>query len=93
MAAAIDVPSEVNVGDPLVVTGTGFETTQAFTIGIHSSGAGGSNLTLKGTTSGGGAFDSSDIADLTMDHEGEVTVTVDDGTNTVVGKTSVWRVG
>lgn len=91
MAAALDALADMSVGDTLKVTGTGFALTHAYTAVVKLPGPGQPSITLKGTTSGAGAVDTSAVADLQVGHEGEVEVTVNDGTSTVVETVRVWH--
>lgn len=91
MAAALQVPSEMVVGDELTIAGTGFAVTHAYTAVITLPGPYQPSLTIKGTTDGAGAIDGSASAVLTPGSEGIAKISVNDGTSTVVANCEIFR--
>lgn len=91
MAAALQLLSEVNVGDEVVIKGTGFANSTAYTVNISKDGN--NDVKFQGTTSGGGAVDTTNELTITAGSEGIIYVSVTDGTSTVKGQIPVWRVG
>lgn len=92
MAAALQLPDLLNKGDQLIVEGTGFAITTAYTVIISKRGSG-FTAVFKNTTSGGGAVDTTNKLSLIMDSEGVLDVSVSDGTSTVTGQIPIWHVG
>lgn len=90
MAAANTTVEIANVGDALVITGTGFQNTHAYTVTVSKRGAG-YTIAFGGTTSGGGAVDTTGKLTLTLDSEGIIDYTISDGASTLTGQVQVWR--
>ena len=91
MPAAIQLPTEIVVGSELVVAGTGFANTTAYTIDIGLPGPNQPSLKLKGTTSGAGAVTATAVATVIPGNEGIANITVSDGTSTVKGTVKISR--
>lgn len=91
MAATIVVPSQLSIGDKLVVTGAGFANNTPSTIVIQFPSPGNNSVTLKQTSSGGGALNSATVADVPMPGAGICNVTVSDGTSVVTGQCEVFH--
>lgn len=91
MAAALQAPAQAIVGDALSIQGTGFALTHAYTAVVELPGPNQPSLTLKGTTDGAGALDLTAVAALNPGNEGICTVTVNDGTSTVVAEVEIFR--
>lgn len=91
MPAAIQLPTDIIVGQELVIAGTGFANTTAYTIDIGLPGPSQPSLKLKGTTSGAGAITATGVATLTPGAEGVCSVRVSDGTSTVSGTVKIHR--
>lgn len=90
MAAALQLPTEANVGDDIVIEGTGFEDSTAYTVVV--SGLGSFGIKFGGTTSGGGAVDTTNKLTITPNEPGNLEVTVSDGSSTVSGTIQIWEV-
>lgn len=91
MAAALQLDSEMVVGDALKLDGTGFADSHAYTIDLTLPGPAQPSITLKGTTSAGGAITGSDVATIIPGNEGILHVKANDGTSTVEGDVQVFR--
>ena len=91
MAAALQVADQMICGEELVIDGTGFANTTAFTVDLTLPGIGAPSITLKGTTSGAGAITGSDVATVIPSAEGIITVKASDGTSTVTSTVEVFR--
>lgn len=91
MAAALQLPAEMVVGSELVIAGTGFANTTAYTAIVDLPGPNAPSITLKGTTSGAGAVTATAVATLIPGNEGIANITVSDGTSTVKGTVKISR--
>lgn len=93
MAAALTNTLQMNVGQTLKVTGTGFANTTAYTarFGFPGKGHGAPTILAGGTTSGAGVVDLTGICEVTPSEEGDISVTVSDGSATVTETIKVWR--
>lgn len=91
MAAALQVADQMVVGDELVIAGTGFANSTAFTAVIGLPGPNSPSITLKGTTSAGGAVTATDVATIIPGNEGICSISVSDGTDTVADSTEIFR--
>lgn len=91
MAAALQVVASQGKRDALVVKGTGFADTQAFTVKVSGPTTSSPDITYGGTTSGAGAIDTTGALEIVPNNGGIMTVTVDDGTTTVVTEVEVFE--
>jgi len=91
MAAALQIADEMIAGDELVIDGTGFANTTAYTAQITLPGMDTPSLTLKGTTSGAGAIDSTDVATIIPSAPGVCKISVSDGTSTVDASINIFK--
>lgn len=92
MSAAITAPvdgTQQNVGKAFVFTGTGFANSTASTLKVTNPELG-IDVTLKATSSGGGALAFSTAGIIIPGVPGIYTVTMSDGTSTVVSKVKVF---
>jgi hypothetical protein len=91
MAAALQVADQMIVGDELVIAGTGFANSTAYTAQITLPGPDAPSITLKGTTTSGGALAGSDEATIIPSSPGVCSISVSDGTSTVAASIEIFR--
>lgn len=95
MSAAITAPvdgSQQNVGKAFVFTGTGFANSTASTLHVSNPELG-IDVTLKATSSGGGALAFSTAGTIVPQVAGKYVCTMSDGTSTVVATVEVFATG
>lgn len=89
MAAAVSAPASVNVGQAIVLSGTGFADSTAMTLTVRTPTES-IDAEWKFTSSGGGAFTFATYGVVVPQEAGMYTVTASDGTSTVTAVVEVF---